>query len=188
MFNLSYKNDIPAKLPAANVTEAAAAHKVNTSAPGQFNVTEAVPVTASPAVVDGDEAKNFTDNVSDEAKNLTDDPSDEAKKFSDDVSDEAVATNSINSTNVDTNSTVTPNISADKGDENATQLKDSNNTVSITPNTGDEVNTTVIETEPDYPTYLSTQLTLLYNASTSSMFSALKMMLDGGHTSQIFVN
>lgn len=193
-------DDIPSKLPAAAETEGIAAPKVNTSAP-EFNVTAAVPVTLPPVVVAGDEAKNFTDNVSDEAKNFTDDASDEAKKFTDDVSDEAVAANTTNSTNVValSNSTVTPNISADNESKNATQLKDvdSNNTVSIIPTTGDEVNTTGIETEPDYPTYLSNQWTLLYTASTSfsvpdlsptSMFSALKMMVDGGHESQIFVN
>eukprot|EP00090_Calanus_glacialis_P045413 TRINITY_DN8417_c0_g1_i1.p1 TRINITY_DN8417_c0_g1~~TRINITY_DN8417_c0_g1_i1.p1 ORF type:complete len:822 (-),score=306.82 TRINITY_DN8417_c0_g1_i1:453-2918(-) len=187
-------DDIPSKLPAADVTEAIAAPKVNTTTPGQFNVTAAVPVTSPPAVDAGDEAKNITVDASDEAKNFTDDVSDEAKKFTEDVSDEAVAADSINVAAL-ANSTLTQNISADNEGKNSTQLKemDSNKTVSIAPTTGDAVNTT----EPDYPTYLSTQWTLLYNANTSfsvpdlsptSMFSALKMMVKDGHEGQIFVN
>jgi len=71
-----------------------------------------------------------------------------------------------------------------------------NGTVSKGLTSGNEVTTTIIETVP-YPTYLSTQWTLLYKASTSfnvsdlsptSMFSALKLMVNGGHTSQTFVN
>merc|ERR1719318_1777436 len=187
-------DDIPTKLPAVSVAESEAAPKVNTTS-GQFNVTDAVPVTKAPGVVDGVEAKNFTDIVSGEAKNFIDDASDEAKKFTDEVAND-VAADSKNSTSV-ANSTVTTSISADTDGKNVTQLKDSNNTVSITPASDDEANTTTIETKPDYPTYLSTQWTLLYNASTSfsvpdlsptSMFSALKMMVDGRHESQIFVN
>ena len=143
-------DDVPARLPAISGTEATADPKVirkNTSVPGQFNVTATVLVTSALAVVAGDEAKNFTNDVSVEAKNFTEDASDEAKEFTDDEPDKVVAANSIISTNVDapTNSTLTPNVSGDNEGKNATQLKDSNNTVSITLATANAVNTTVIE-------------------------------------------
>jgi len=70
-------------------------------------------------------------------------------------------------------------------------------TTSTTQATTMENTSTATLSEPDYPTYLSKQWTLLYKASTSysvpnlspvSMFSALKLMVEGGHESQVFVN
>merc|ERR1712142_1346177 len=70
-------------------------------------------------------------------------------------------------------------------------------TTSTTQETTMENTSTATLSEPDYPTYLSKQWTLLYKASTSysvpnlspvSMFSALKLMVEGGHESQVFVN
>lgn len=72
-----------------------------------------------------------------------------------------------------------------------------NTVVDVTTATIENSTSIKAESDPDYPTYLATQWTLLYKASTSfsvqnlshtSMFSALVLMVKGGHESQTFLN
>jgi len=75
-------------------------------------------------------------------------------------------------------------------EDNATEVTTTISLTTTNPSVSD-----LISTPPDYPTYLSTQWTLLYTATTSfsapdlspaSMFTALKMMVSGGANSSIF--
>merc|ERR1719186_353655 len=147
---------------------------VTTAVPNtQFPTLQAVPVTSTEAAaVRGNVVDNSTSSNSS-------------------VTDENITTNN---TVVETTTALT-NISAD-GVNNGTQAVGvGTTTTSSTANDSNTI-TTVSPIQTDYPTYLSTQWTLLYNAKSSfnvpdlspaSMFSALQEMVKEGPESKIFV-
>merc|ERR1719508_70684 len=147
---------------------------VTTAVPNtQFPTLQAVPVTSTEAAAVGG---NVVDNSTSSNSSVT------------------VENVTTNNTAVETTTALT-NISAD-GVNNGTQAVGVETT--ITPSTGNDSNpiTTVSPLQQDYPTYLSTQWTLLYTAKSSfnvpdlspaSMFSALQEMVKEGPESKIFV-
>lgn len=164
---------VPSKLLADKVTTVTAAPTVKST--GQFTTIIAVPSTTAPEAVGGNAITDVpVVTANNSSLNTTDAIADVATVSPSAVND---AEEVVKSTQAIA-STESSALATEDGSLNQTDAN-------------------ITEVEPDYPTYLSTQWTLLYIASTSfsvpdlsptSMFQALKMMVSGGHNSSVFVN
>jgi len=156
----------------------------------------AVPTTINTTKAGGEEAENKATEIPTvaEVDNNANDTVAITSKPAVEKEEESGATNNVSQDNTTTATATDLN----NGTTTVGPNDGKNDTiVAVTTATTEKSTSIKAESDPDYPTYLATQWTLLYKASTSfsvqnlsptSMFSALGLMVKGGHESQIFVN